>query len=882
LALKTACSKFVTGELAGRKTDGSGRNYRRPIRLDIHPAGSFTMTEDSNYRGDPTPPSPRRRQNYFTERRDAVRRRLADRETRAVTAILLIACVILLMGLTFWIWALSGMPSSVEIDQSRVEQASIVYTADGEELTRYQDKNRTWIPLSEMSEHVIEALIATEDHRFYSHWGIDLRRTFGSAFRTLGGDRQGGSTITMQFARNAFPSLAEDHPLARKVKEWVVSLKIEGRYDKPDILEMYLNTVPFMYNAFGIEAAARTYFQKPASELEVDEAATLIGMLKGTVLYNPVRNPERSHERRNVVLSRMVREGFLSQDAYEELEEEETELSFRPLTRSDNLAPYFSEYLRLWLDEWAQDHEVNLYTDGLRIHTTIDSELQAAAEAAVSAIADNLQAVADVEWSQARPPHVSADASSYRSVRENITPFEYYWERHPAALDAYLRRTAMYRQLRRQGVGEDAALDSVKTDQAYVDSVRAVHQQLQAGLVAVDPNTGHVKAWVGGRDFRLSQYDNVAQAKRQPGSTFKAFVFAAALQNGYRSTHMVRDEEFEYVDPRTRQRWAPRNVGNITGDLMTLDEALAYSKNTITAQLTVDVGAEHVANVAHRMGIKSDLVPYPALGLGVSEVNLLELTSAYGTIAALGTHHEPLFVTHIEDQHGRVLGRFTNESSEAISPAHAYELAQMLKSAVDYGTGVRMRSVYGTSGDVGGKTGTSQNSADGWFVFIHPNLAVGSWVGFSAPSMTFRTSTWGQGSRSALPIVGEFYRNVRNSGNGTLATDARWQAPPGYSPPSQRDVLFATDRRFDFDSEFDRDPESTHTRQGSGSESGNIEPDEQVSRDVGETDIEDLDETDRLNRRERLGEEEAEGAPSAREQSERGNRGNNSNRRGGW
>jgi penicillin-binding protein 1A len=841
------------------------------------------MNIESNEPPGSSQPASRRPSGYVEERREAIRRRLNDRDTRPVTLGLLAACILLLVALGAWIWAIYGLPTDVELDRSRVEQASIVYTADGEELTRYQDKNRTWIALEDMSEHVIEALVATEDHRFFSHWGVDVRRTIGSIFRTVGGERQGGSTITMQFARNAFPSLAEDHPLARKVKEWIVALKVEGRYEKPEILEMYLNTVPFMYNAFGIEAAARTYFQKPAADLDVIESATLIGMLKGTVLYNPVRNPENSLERRNVVLSRMVREGYLDESDYEEMKEQETELNFKPLTRSDNLAPYFAEYLRLWLDEWAQDHGVNLYTDGLRIHTTIDSELQAAAEAAVKSIGDNLQAVADVEWSQARPPYVSGDASSYRSVRDNVSPFEYYWQQHPQALEAYLRRTTMYRQLRAQGLGEEAALDSVRADEAYVDSVRSVHQQIQAGLVAVDPQTGHVKAWVGGRDFRTVQYDNVAQSRRQPGSTFKPFVFAAALQQGYRSTHLVRDQEFEFVDPQTRRRWAPRNVGQISGELMTLEDALAYSKNTITAQLTVDVGPQRVADVAHQMGIKSDLVPYPALGLGVSEVSLLELTSAYATIAALGTYHEPLFVTHIEDQHGRVLGRFTNESREAISAAHAYELTQMLKSAVDYGTGVRMRSVYGAHGDVGGKTGTSQNSADGWFVFIHPNLAVGSWVGFSAPSMTFRTSTWGQGSRSALPIVGEFYRNARGADGGALATDARWQVPPGYSAPSRRDtMLFARDTRF----EFERDPESSHTQQRPGTGPDSIEPDEQVATDVddgSEEGIEELSEADRLNRIERLGEEAVEGTPDPREQSERGNRNENSNnRRGGW
>ena len=720
-----------------------------------------------------------------------VNRRLRDSETRSVTILLLLACIGLLIVGVLWIIILRDLPSSVELDRSQFAESSIVLSADGKELTRYADRNRTWVPLDSISSHVTDALIAVEDHRFYSHSGIDYRRLIGAVFKTVSGDVQGGSTLTMQFARNAFPELADDGRIARKVKEWILSLKLESRHSKDDILEMYLNTVPFMYNAFGIEAAARTYFQKPAIDLEVDEAATLVGMLKGTVYYNPVRNPKRSHERRNVVLRQMVHHGYLEQAAYDDIRDEETELNFRRLRRGDDVAPYFAEYLRLWLDEWAEENSYNLYTDGLRIHTTLDSELQAAAEEAVLRIGADLQAVADVEWSSSSIPHRSTVASSFRNFAEGVDAFAYFWEAHPQLSDYLLRRSSQYRQLTAAGLDETAALDSLRNDHAYVDSVRTVYQTLQASLVAIDPRTGEVKAWVGGRDFNRSQFDNVAQARRQPGSTFKPFVFGAALDRGYRSTHLVRDETFEFVDPQTGRRWAPRNVGGISGRTMTLEDALALSKNTVAARLTVEVGPGRVAEFARRAGITSDMDVVPSLGLGTSEVSLLELTAGYATIAAMGRYHEPVFVSHIEDVNGRVVARFERTSRQAMSPSTAYELVDMMRSVLDYGTGIRMRTAYGASGEFAAKTGTSQEGADGWFMFMHPNLVVGAWVGFPTSAITFRRDYWGQGARTALPIVGAFYRNARSSSANPYRSGS-WDPPAGYIHPERQDsLLFA-------------------------------------------------------------------------------------------
>lgn len=848
------------------------------------------------------------RRSYSGTPAQRIRDNVRDRDTRPVTVLLLSLCVLLVAGLVAWIVVVRGLPTNIEVDRSRFDEASVVYSADGEELSRYQDKNRTWVSVDEISDEVIEALIAVEDHRFFSHSGVDLQRTIGSIFRTVGGDAQGGSTITMQFARNAFPSLADDMTPARKIKEWIVALKLEGRYEKEEILEMYLNTVPFMYNAFGIEAGARTYFQKPASALDLKESATLIGMLRGTSYYNPVRNPERSHERRNVVLTQMVRHGFLDEETYDDVKDEETELNFRRLSRTDNMAPYFSEYLRNWLDEWAQDNEYNLYTDGLQIHTTIDSRLQQAADQAVREIGEDLQAVADVDWSAPSPPLVSSNAAAYRSYRENIEPFSYFWQQNPETLNDLLTQTQRFRELQEQGLDQEASLDSLRSNEEFVNSVKTIFQQLQAALVAIDPRSGEVRAWVGGRDFDLTQFDNVAQARRQPGSTFKPFVYAAALEQGYRSTDMVRDRELDFVDPQTGRRWSPQNVGDISGELMTLKDGLAYSKNTITAQVTIDVGPDRVADVAHRMGIESELLPYPSLGLGTSEVSLYELTSAYGTIADLGEYDQPVFVTRIENRQGRVLAEFRSSNSRrALAPETAYELIEMMQGVIEYGTGVRMQQ-YGAGGSFAGKTGTSQDGADGWFMLMHPNLVVGSWVGFNSSALTFRNDYWGQGSRTALPIVGEFFQGVRQSGHDVFASGT-WSPPPGYSPPPSPDTLriAADDGRFDslIDSlravtdsliargEVDEDPEPRTEDVMAADSLNRIErgldpdsptnPDEPVANEteeeppVDDEEEEQLSESDRLNRQQSI---DVEAPPDNGGEEEQDSE--SGNRRGGW
>ncbi len=709
--------------------------------------------------------------------RPGIRENLRSPEQRVGTLLVLVAALgvaamFALMAVLFF-----QVPSVDQLQDAKVMEASIVYTADGEEITRYSDENRTWIPLDSMSAFVPQALIATEDKRFYEHSGVDVQRTIGSVFKTIGGDRQGGSTITMQLARNAFSDIQDDFAYTRKFKEWLTALRLEDMYEKDQILEMYLNTVPFMYNAFGIEAAAETYFQKPALDLTIEEAATLVGMLKGTVFYNPVRNPERSQERRNVVLEQMTKSGYLSQKDFARLRDRPTKLRFRRLSRTDNLAPFFAEYLRQYLGEWAEERGYNLYRDGLRIHTTLDSKMQQAAQEAVVTMGDRYQAVGAVEWSRRQSPYFSSNSADYVSYEKNVSPFAYFWDSNPRIVASYVKQSERYRKAVEAGEAPQAALDRLQGDAAFMDSLKAKESRLEVGFVALDPRTGQVRAWVGGRSFEDEQYDHVALAKRQPGSTFKPFVYTAAIDNGFSPEDEFRDEVIEYVDPDTKRRWRPTNVGSSTGQLLTLRDALAYSKNTVTAQLVQEVGPGRVADYAHRMGIQSDLDAVPSIGLGTSDVSLLEMASAYGTLANGGNYIEPIVVTRIEDRTGKVLATFSPDPENVISASTAYTVLDMMRGVVDYGTGQRIRSVFGMRGDLAGKTGTTQNGADGWFMLVHPDLVMASWIGFSRPALTFRSSYWGQGSHNALYVVGNFVKAID-------LPQASFEAPPGYVAPA--------------------------------------------------------------------------------------------------
>lgn len=625
-------------------------------------------------------------------------------------------------------------PGISDIRKAKSERPAQVLSADGKLLAEFKRANRDWVPLDKISPNVVAALISTEDHRFYEHFGLDWRRTAAAAWYTLSGDRQGGSTLTQQLARNLYPEeIGRAASVTRKIKEAITALKIEALYSKDEILETYLNTVPFLYNATGIEMAARTYFDKPADRLDVLESATLVGMLKGTSYYNPVLNPERAVERRNTVLAQMVKRGKLKSAQFEALKKRPLRIDFERQTPEEGPAPHFAQQLRKWLIDWADRNDYNIYTDGLVVHTTIDSRLQAMANQAVARQGARLQGIADAAWS----PRGG-------------------WSANRALVEAFMRETAQYRAAREAGLSDADALAQLRKDG---DAMRKLHEQktrIQAGFLALDPRSGEIRAWVGSRDFADDAFDHVQQARRQPGSTFKPFVYGAAFAQGIGPDTTLRDEAVE-IRLAGGEVWRPTDGGPPSGRDLTLRDGLVYSKNTITAQLMQQVGPVRVANLARAMGVRqSRLDTVPSLALGTSPVTLKEMVAAYGTIANGGAYLQPTMVTRIEDRDGHLLESFRPASPERVlPPAVAYTLLDVMRDVVDRGTGASIRSRYGIRADVAGKTGTTQDNADGWFILMHPQLVAGAWVGFNDARVTLRSDYWGQGAHSALPIVGD-------------------------------------------------------------------------------------------------------------------------------
>jgi penicillin-binding protein 1A len=608
-------------------------------------------------------------------------------------------------------------PGIGDLSKAKTEIPSTVLSSDGLVLAEYKRINRVWVPLAKISPNVIDALISTEDHRFYEHHGIDFRRTAGAALRTFSGDRQGGSTITQQLARNMYPEdIGRAPTLTRKIKEAITALKIEWVYSKKEILETFLKTVPFLYNAYGIEMAARTYFDKSADKLDVLESATLIGMLKGTSYYNPVLNPERAVQRRNIVLAQMAKHGKLDSTRLATLSKRPLRLDFERQVEPLGPAPHIAQYLRKWLIDWADRRGYNIHADGLVVRTTIDAKLQKVANQAVDRQLSQLQKLADARRKKGEEP-----------------------------------------------------------------------PQLQAGFLAMDPRNGFVRAWVGSRDFAQEQFDHVSQARRQPGSTFKPFVYGAAFAKGFHPDDTLIDQAV--VIRNGNEVWTPSDNTPPSGQPMRLRDGLAYSKNTITAQVMQQVGPAPVADLARALGVrysKLDLVP--SLALGTSPVTLREMVTAYSGIANGGNYVEPVLVLRVEHRDGRLLEQFAQPQPVPVfARATALTLVDVMRGTVDEGTGVAIRQRYGIQADVAGKTGTTQDNTDGWFILMHRQLVAGAWVGFNDQKITM--GSWGEGARSALPIVGEvFQQSLRNR---WLDANAEFDIPrprpqPKPQPPSQQ------------------------------------------------------------------------------------------------
>ncbi len=727
-------------------------------------------------------------------------RRLGDR--RKVQALLAVAALagVFFLGLgtiTFYLITLGDedLPSLEQLENPSLQLATIAYSADGVELARYARQNRSSVTGEEISQNVHNALIATEDHRFYDHWGIDLFRFHVAAIKTVLGDVQGGSTITMQLARNLYnKEIGKQQTISRKLKEMVTAVELERRYTKVEIAEMYLNTVEFGSNAFGIEAAARTFFNVSAAELDTLQSATLVGMLKAITAYNPLRNPDNARRRRNVVLGQMIKHGYLSEDFLALNGEVPVSTDFNPNEITRGPAPYFSEYVRQWLNDWSRANGTDFYADGLYVFTTLDSRLQEMAEAAVEEQMVGLQAVVDFEWSRRRAGAgpFSMSTADYLKQKDFI-PFSNFWRAFPDTLRSFVLESESYRDLVRQGLSEPAAIDSLFRNEEYMAALKLDKSRLEAGMVSIDPRNGYVKAWVGGRNLADDWYDHVAKARRQPGSTFKPFVYIAAIDNGYSPQYTIKDTLFYWADGFGNE-WSPTNSdGGYSNRWMTLREGLKYSLNTITGQLILQVGAPTVADYARWMGIKSPLNEVPSLALGTSNVTLLEMTTAYSTLANGGLYYEPTVVTRIEDQLGNVLYEARPQPNEALSDQTAYKVIDMMREVVQTGgTGARIRFQYQLYDyDFAGKTGTTQNSADGWFMLMHPELVTGAWVGWNDQRVTFRTNWWGQGAHNALFLVGDFTRRIANDGR---LSKERFPLPLDYGSsstsepqPSQRD-----------------------------------------------------------------------------------------------
>ncbi|MCO8249446.1 transglycosylase domain-containing protein [Comamonas thiooxydans] len=667
----------------------------------------------------------------------------------AALPVLFVVYVLLLIPFT---------PSISDIRKAKLEQPAQILSADGKLIGEFKRSNRQWVPLEQISPAVVKALVATEDHRFYEHHGMDFTRTVGSAIHTLGGNPQGGSTITQQLARNLYPTeIGRARNVNRKLKEAITAFKIEALYTKDEILETYLNTVPFLYNAYGIEMAARTYFDKPAARLTVLESATLVGMLKGNAYYNPVINPDRAIARRNTVLSQMVKRGELKDDEFERLRKRPMRLDFERQEEPTGMAPHFSQQLRKWLIAWADKHDYNIYTDGLVVRTTLDSRLQNWAQQAVNRQMHTLQGIANNNWSH----------------RDG-------WSAENALVLQLVRETEAFRKLARSGkpsdISEEEALKKLLADKTFMRQLREDKTRVQAGFLAIDPRTSAVLAWVGSRDYAQDAFDHVAQARRQPGSTFKPFVYGAALQRGARPEDTRKDEAVEIQLPGG-EVWRPSDAVEPTGVPMKLGDALAYSKNTITAELGQEVGMDRVIKLARGLGVRqSPLESVPSLALGSSPVTLLEMVNAYGSIANSGRYIPPQLVTRIENADGELLAEFTPPKPDQVwDEEENYGLLEMMRAVIDKGTGRAIRKQYGIRADVAGKTGTTQGNADGWFILMHPQIVAGAWAGFNDARITLKSDQWGQGSRSALPMVGDFMSRAMRS--PLLNAKARFTEP---------------------------------------------------------------------------------------------------------
>ncbi|WP_179950025.1 penicillin-binding protein 1A [Lutibacter citreus] len=689
--------------------------------------------------------------------------------------------VILLFLLASWGF-LGALPTFEELENPENNLATEVISNDGKTLGKYFKENRTPVKYKDLPKNLVKALVATEDERFYEHSGIDFKATARAVLKM--GKGGGGSTITQQLAKLLFHGEGSRNIIERvlqKVKEYVIAIQLERQYTKQEILTMYLNKYDFLNLAVGIRSASRIYFGKEPIELNVSESAMLIGMLKNASYFNPLRRAELVKDRRNVVLSQMERNNFISEKLKDSLQQQDLQLNINREGHSDGSATYFREYLRDFMKSWIKNNPkpdgtfYNLHRDGLKIYVTLDSRMQKYAEEAMAEHMSNLQRVFFKEQKKNKTaPFYDIDASQIK-----IT------------MDQAMKRSNRWKRMKKQGVSEKIIRASFKektdmrvfswkgdidTIMTPFDSIKYYKHFLRSGLLSIEPQSGHVKAWVGGINYNHFQYDAVKQQKRQVGSTFKPFVYATAI-NQLNLSPCDKFPNTLYTIPKEKygmpEDWTPENASKKYGGELTLKQALAGSVNVITANLIDQVHPKNVVNLARRAGIKSEIPAVPAIALGSVDLSLFEMVGAYSTFANKGLRVEPMMILKIEDKNGTVLEQFTPNSKEVLSEESAYVIINLLEGVTQSGSGIRLRSRWGSYPDnvatgypyqftnpIAGKTGTTQNQSDGWFMGIVPNLATGVWVGGEDRATHFAGITKGQGATMALPVWALYYKKL--------------------------------------------------------------------------------------------------------------------------
>jgi penicillin-binding protein 1A len=668
--------------------------------------------------------------------------------------------VIVAGGFLFYQHVVNGLPSLEQLENPKQSLASIVYSSDGVEIGRFFKQSRMEVRIDSIPKHLVNALIATEDKKFRKHWGVDLDRVVKGIVKTvIFGKRQGGSTITQQLSKNLYDFKVHNETffetITRKIREAITAVQIEKTYTKDEILEMYFNTSYFGRTAYGIEMAARVYFNKKVQELTVPESAVLVALLKSPVYYDPVRHYNSSLQRRNLVMHEMWEDGYITETQYRKFSEMpiETSIGQTNINSNNSIAPHYLEYVRLQMEKKADKYGYNLYEDGLTIYTSLNSKMQEIANQVVSAHLDEFQKQFDRKW-------------SWRENRKTLNDL----------LDKAIKHRHKYR-VAKTPEEKKKIYNSLKHNVAFVDSVQRIAQTIEVGFVVLDSKTGEIRAMVGGRDIKKGRgLNHVTSIMRQPGSSFKPIVYTVALDNGLYPAYPILNQPFDY------NGWSPTNfVEDNIGGFLTLREGLKNSVNLIAARLIVEghVPLWKVVLYAKKMGIKHKLHPFPAISLGASEVVPLEITSVYATIANRGIYNEPYAILKIVDKDGIIIDTYGSKSHEAISEETAYMITSMLQTVVEEGTARRIRSIHHFYRPAACKTGTNSNYKDAWFMGFTPQLTAGVWVGFDDQRVAF-TGAYGQGSKAAGPIWGEFMRTVYDS----LELDEE-----DFLPPASGDIV---------------------------------------------------------------------------------------------